>query len=280
MARSNLRTFQFALGCLALLSASAAMAQANVPQRPPLALMGTVPIYWGESEGFEDLLTTPAHWARPLLERHFELVPLDFLTAEALAPHRQLLMAQPRGLAAEENVALDDWVRGGGFLLLFADPMMTGRSRYPLGDRRRPQDVALLSPILAHWGLELQFDEGQAAGLRFFQLEGAAMPVNLPGALAARGQGEDCEIPPEPTMAFCTIGAGAVLIFADAAVLDIAGPYPGAEEWLALLAGVMAGLNGENAGRTPAILTTESENHANLLIFGAAAEGLAGLNPP
>ena len=50
-------------------------------------------------------------------------------------------------------------MRGGGRVLLFADPMLTRHSAFALGDRRRPQDVVLLSPILARWRLELQFDE-------------------------------------------------------------------------------------------------------------------------
>jgi hypothetical protein len=126
------------------------------------------------------------HWARPVLEQRFRLVPLDYLSADALAPHDTLLLAQPRALSAEENVALDGWVRGGGSLLLFADPMMTGESRFNLGDRRRPQDVALLSPILTHWDLELVFDDSQAAGLRFLGGNGPQLPVNLAGPGAAR----------------------------------------------------------------------------------------------
>ena len=73
----------------------------------------------------------------------------------------RLLLAQPRALSGPENVALDAWVRGGGHLLLFADPMMTGESRFGIGDRQRPQDVILLSPILNRWCRDPQFDQNQ-----------------------------------------------------------------------------------------------------------------------
>jgi hypothetical protein len=170
------------------------------------------------------------------------------LSQEKLNGRRFLLMAQPRGLAAEENVALDNWVREGGRLLLFADPMMTGESRYELGDRRRPQDVALLSPILAHWGLELQFDDGQQPGLALVDHFAAPLPVNLPGQLVADEDRFECVVPDSSVLAHCVLGEGEVLILADAALLDIDGPHPGAEEALRVLtAHIFTGF-GENAG--------------------------------
>ncbi|MCL6252163.1 GldG family protein [Altererythrobacter sp. KTW20L] len=224
---------------------------AQEPARPQLALMGTVPIYWGEAEGLEGLLDTSesGHWARPVLEREFELVPIDYLSADALAPHSTLMMAQPRALSAEENVALDAWVRDGGNLLLFADPMMTGHSHYGLGDRRRPQDVALLSPILAHWGLELHFNEDQPAGLQMLEIDNAQVPVNLPGLFVLRDPEAGCNVTQESVQALCLIGEGTALLYADAAMLDFDGPHPGAETMLADLAGAMAAGFGEITGK-------------------------------
>ena len=245
-----MRQLSKALAAGSLLVAAPAMAQADAPEaevhetssrvdRPPLALMGTIPIYWGESAGLTELLAgegTP-HWARNVLERDFTLTPLDYLSDDALAGHDYLLMAQPRGLTGEENVALDNWVRQGGALLLFADPMMTGESRFHIGDRRRPQDVALLSPILSHWGLQLTFDPDQQAGAQMRLFEGVDVPVNLAGAFAlvAEGEGEgedesvaDCVLAADGLMAQCAIGEGTAMIVGDAAILDIDGPIHGA----------------------------------------------------
>lgn len=209
----------------------------------PLALMGTIPVYWGEVEsGFDALITGELHphWARAQLERNFSLWPLDYLTPEALGRYDYLLMAQPRGLAPEENVALDDWVRAGGRLLLLADPMMTGHSHYPLGDRRRPQDTALLSPILAHWGLELLFDADQAEGadVRVDVGDSASIPVNRAGRFGMRNSNAACSLKAAEILAFCSIGEGQAVILADAALLDLEDPPQGSSAALEALSAI------------------------------------------
>jgi hypothetical protein len=208
-------------------------APAAVPdRRPELGLMGTIPLYWGEEAAFGDALSGQAtrHWARAQLEARYTLHPLDTLSADSLAGIDFLLLAQPRALSGPENVALDAWVRAGGRLLLFADPLATGESRFPLGDRRRPQGAILLSPILGHWGLRLEFDDTQHEGVA---LVGANIPVNLPGAFVA--ETGDCSIEASGVLARCTIGKGRVLAVADSAVLDLYEPHPAAAaalDWL------------------------------------------------
>lgn len=176
---------------------------------------------WSEAEGVSAQLAAPAkpHWARSVLEEGRRIVPLDTL----LAPGRlsDLLIAQPRPLEPQENVALDGWVRGGGHLLLFADPVLTSESRFALGDPRRPAGTVLLDPILAHWGLVLRAKAGigESAGTPF--------PVDAPGELAAiAGSPRECRIEAAGLIADCRIGKGFVLIVADAALLD---PEDGAD---------------------------------------------------
>jgi hypothetical protein len=194
-------------------------------ERPRLMLFTSLPILWNETPDLAAMLRAdaPPHWARRVLEAHYTLVARDTLLAPPLDA-RFLLLAQPRPLAPQENVALDDWVRAGGRLLLFADPMLTADSTYTLGDRRRPQDIVLLSPILARWGLELRFDEDQPAGEHDAAREnaGAALPVNLPGQFAPRPGGHDarCAIVREGLVARCRIGRGRALIVADAALFE------------------------------------------------------------
>jgi hypothetical protein len=166
----------------------------------------------------------PSHWALDVLERHGPVHPLDSLAPAGGAlplPRRALLViAQPRPLSPDENVSLDDWVRDGGRVLLFADPMLTSHSHFGLGDRRRPQDVVLLSPILARWGLELQFDDEQQAGERTESLLGGAFPVNLPGRFALSGNSRECVLLTSGLAARCRVGEGRVLAVADAALLE------------------------------------------------------------
>lgn len=216
-------------GLVALVIAAAVWALAGGPsplaKRGPLGLFTSLPLYWGEEGAFSDLLDPDAepHWARVLVEEHRELRPLDVLSPQALDGLQDLLLAQPRALSASENVALDEWVRGGGRLLSFADPLLTEESHFPLGDRRRPLDVVLLSPILNRWGLELHLDEQQSLGARNVRLAGINLPVDLPGQLAliptAPDAPADCELLAQGVGADCRIGSGRVLVIADAALL-------------------------------------------------------------
>ncbi|WP_432200952.1 Gldg family protein [Erythrobacter sp. W53] len=192
--------------------------------KPELGLVTSLPIFWQESEEFGDILEPDAEpsWVRSALEQTHQLRPLDNLSEVELAPLDRLLLAQPRALSPEENVALDDWVRGGGKLLLFADPLLTQHSRFALGDARAPQSVALLSPILARWGLEMTFDEDQAEGERIGDVYGYEIPVNLAGRfrLIEGDVKRQCDVGSEGLWAYCSIGKGAVWLVADAAALD------------------------------------------------------------
>lgn len=193
--------------------------------RRSVGLFTTLPILWGEAGDPRELLAEgqARHWLPDALP-DAALTPLDVL-ADAqgrvpLAPGGTLIMAQPRSLAPVENVALDGWVRGGGRLLLFADPMLTAHSRFALGDPRRPQAVVLLSPILAHWRLALEFPEDQPAGERMAALAGMAVPVDLAGRFVLVGENPGCSIADNGLVADCVIGKGRVLAIADAALLE------------------------------------------------------------
>lgn len=216
--------FAMALG----LSACTEAQNTGHPQRQskPIGVLTTLPIFWTESDDLRAHLRSdaPPHWVLSALQRHGEVRPLDSLMPEvgALANGEigMLIMAQPRALAPEENVALDAWVRAGGRLLLFADPMLTEESAFPLGDKRRPQDMVLLSPILDHWKLRLLFDEDQMPGERQTGLAGITVPVNLPGHFQVAPGSRHCELLGEGLAAQCRLDKGHVLLVADAALLE------------------------------------------------------------
>jgi hypothetical protein len=215
----------------------ASCARADPPTSPQHAsssnvvgLFTTLPILWAETEDLAGHLRAdvPPHWVLTALRRRGEVKPIDSMmpvrkseggTTSPLDGLRLLVMAQPRALAPEENVALDAWVRAGGNLLLFADPMLTEESAYGLGDRRRPQDVILLSPILDHWMLRLEFDEVQPAGERNVRLGSVAMPVDLPGRIVMAPGARHCSLLADAVVADCRIGRGRLMLVADAALL-------------------------------------------------------------
>lgn len=199
---------------LALLAGIAVTVRGHEPDHR-LGLLTTLPILWSEASDVAGILKSSdaPHWARAELARYGSIVPLD--TLAGLDRVDRLVLAQPRPLTPDENVALDNWVRGGGHLLLFADPLLTEESAYALGDRRRPQDVVLLSPILRRWGLNLEFDEAQPAGERMI----AGIPVNLAGRFTL-AQPAACQSWAEGAAASCQVGKGRVTALADAAVLE------------------------------------------------------------
>ena len=209
-----------------------AQTQEAQSERPALGVFTTMPLTWGEAPDIGTLLAggVPPHWARAEIERTYEWRPLDILgqpeSGFGLDDIDVLLLAQSRGLSGAENVALDNWVRAGGRVLVLADPMMTGDSLYNFGDRRRPHDVTLLSPILARWGLAMQFDEADSPRTLSADFDGTPVPVALPGHLVSReaaGGGQaDCVIAEDRISARCEIGAGSATVFADAALLDYA----------------------------------------------------------
>ena len=218
----------FSAVTLALAACSAGQAGGDEPAKPRVGWFSTLPIYWGESDDFTAMLDgdSDKDWAREVLEQRFALAPVDALEPEMLAGVDRLMLAQPRALAPSENVALDEWLRGGGRLLIFADPLLTRHSEYPIGDRRRPQDVVLLSPILARWGLELQFDEDQPEGERWEKAYDGNFPVNLAGrfAIVEGSAPAECMVSNSGILAQCQVGNGRVTLLADAAILDWDGP--------------------------------------------------------
>jgi hypothetical protein len=208
---------------LALLAVAGWAWQAERHDKPALGLFSSLPIYWNEPGSVTEVLDGGGerHWVRVSLENDYRLVPLDTLDGAELSRLRKLVMAQPRPLAPQENVALDEWVRNGGQLLLFADPLLTERSRFTLGDKRRPQDVVLLSPILGRWGLELTFDESQEESERTVADGTIALPERLGGRLRVKGGADaKCALAAEHLVADCRIGQGHVVVVADAALLE------------------------------------------------------------
>lgn len=185
-----------------------------VSEREDLLLFTSLPIYWSEG-GVGDMLSGNAqtHWARTALETRYDLKPLDTLTS--LPESGVLLMAQPRALSGDENVALDNFVRGGGRVVLIVDPMLDVHSSYGFGDRRRPEAIAMLSPILGRWGLKLIHDGREAyAG----QWNGRTFPVEEGGLFELTDTGHEsrCNLDGEGLVARCNVGTGKVMLLADA----------------------------------------------------------------
>ena len=233
----NSRAFlaSLALGMLAACGGTSAQDQVVVAEeqvaKPKLGLFTTLPIYWGEGGDIASILDgeSKPDWVRTELETKFEIIPLDTLEAEALEGLDRVLLAQPRPLAPSENVAFDSFIASGNHALIIADPMLTRHSEYAIGDRRRPQEVVLLSPILQRFGAELVFDESQDEGERIVTSGGFDFPVNMAGQFRAIDTDAKSACLIEDAtglLARCNRGAGFAYLYADAAILDWEGDEP------------------------------------------------------
>jgi hypothetical protein len=178
-------------------------------QRPVLLLLTSLPLLFGEDFSLEG--GSPA--LKALLTR-YRVAPISVTSEVERGRGRLLLMAHPRAQPAEDLVALDDWVRSGGRLLLLADPMLEWPSKRPLGDPLRPPPMFMDTGLLAHWGLRL--DPPQRRGIEARTLAGYDIVTVSPGSLHG-----SCDISADGFIARCRIGKGTVTVIADADLLDV-----------------------------------------------------------
>jgi len=180
-------------------------------ERPTLLLLTSLPLVFGEQFSLQGSGTL----ALAALETRYRVVPISVSGPADLARGRLLLMAHPGAQPAEDLVALDDWVRRGGRLLLLADPMLEWPSSRPLGDPLRPPLMFGDTGLLAHWGLRL--DAPDERGPAFRKIGGYEIEAVSPGRLVG-----GCEIASDAAVARCRIGKGRAIVVADADFLDTA----------------------------------------------------------
>jgi len=203
-----------------LVTAAAAIALALAPhppkrteftpsERPKLLLLTTLPLMFGDNFSL-------AGNGSPLLRalaKEYRVVPVSTTAPAELAKARLLMMAQPMAQAPDELVALDQWVRNGGRLLLFADPQLEWPSNRPLGDPLRPPSMFMDTGLLAHWGLRLDAPDRRGPVERM--LGDARISAVSPGRLVGR-----CDISSDQLVARCALGKGRATIVADADLLN------------------------------------------------------------
>ena len=159
-------------------------------ERPPLLLLTSLQLVFGEQFSLQG-------GGSPALKRlqgRYRVLPISVTSPAELAKGRLLLMAQPLAQTAENLVALDDWVRGGGRVVILADPLLEWPSKRPLGDPLRPPPMFADTGLLGHWGLRLDAPDERGAAVRtlagYLNL-GGVRPADMPYVL---DQGEDADV--------------------------------------------------------------------------------------
>ncbi len=179
--------------------------------KPALMLLTSLPLIFPEKFGLEGG-GSPALAA---LQSRYQVRPTGVPDAASLEQGRLLLMAHARAQPAEALVDLDAWVRGGGRLLLLADPMLEWESARPLGDPLRPSPMFPDTGLLQHWGLRLDAPDKRGPAER--QVGGRTVLALSPGHLSS-----GCAVEGDGFIARCRIGKGRVTVIADADFLDAA----------------------------------------------------------
>lgn len=191
-------------------------APAAAAEKPSLLLLTSLPLVFGEQFSLDG----GGSPVLKMLESRYRVVPISVTSPADLAKGRLLLMAHPLAQTAENLVALDEWVRRGGRVMLLADPMLEWPSERPLGDPLRPPAMFMDTGLLQHWGLRLEAPDER--GTRVRQLGGGEVLTRSPGLLSGR-----CSISRDRLIARCRVGKGVAIIVADADFLDT--PHLGAE---------------------------------------------------
>lgn len=211
------RTWGFGLALCALVASALALAGRNgspdiAPreQRPPMMILTSLPLMFPD----EFAIQGGGSKALTALETRYKVVPVATTDAASLKQGRLLLMAHPLAQTAENLVALDDWVRRGGRVLLLADPRLEWPSKRPLGDKLRPPPSFADTGLLKHWGLTLESPaEGGPVSRELGKKQVLAWS---PGTLSG-----SCRIGAAGFAAYCTIGRGQVTVVADADFLNV-----------------------------------------------------------
>jgi hypothetical protein len=179
-------------------------------ERPALLLLTSLPLLFGEDFSLQG-------GGSPTLKKldtRYRVLPISTTDPSELAKGRLLLMAHPPAQTAENLVALDDWVRRGGHVLLLADPMLEWPSKRSLGDPLRPPAVFMDTGLLDHWGLRLDASDERGPAAR--KLGGFQILTVSPGRLEGR-----CSISADALVAHCRVGTGQATVVADADLLDV-----------------------------------------------------------
>ena len=191
----------FAAGALAV----AGRRNAATDEKPTLMLLTSLPIVFGEQFAI-DGGGSPALQA---LESRYRVRSISVTSPGELRSGNLLLMAHPLAQTAENLVALDEWVRRGGRVMLLADPMLEWPSERPLGDPLRPAPMFSDTGLLARWGLRL--DTPANPGPKMQKLAELQVMTDSPGTLHG-----SCRTSADRLMADCQVGKGRAIVVADA----------------------------------------------------------------
>ena len=140
-----------------------------------------------------------------------------------VASDETLLLIQPAALPPADLVAIDAHVRGGGHALILADGLYSAALEHRAsGDATDAPVTSLLTPLLSHWGLELDAPDGLVERGTVVHIDGEKLHLFSPGRFRLTGSEGACRLFADGYIADCRIGAGRALLVSDADMVDAA----------------------------------------------------------
>lgn len=181
--------------------------------RPRVGLLSGPPLFGPDADG--GFAGSPL-WR--VLSRQVAMRPLDAVEPDMIESLDAILVIQPRALAPDELVALDQWVRMGGRGVVLADPELLWDDHRATGHPLKPPRHSLLGPLLTRWGVALEPAVARTPGAdpveRRFLSDGALLQIA--GASRFRLTGAGCTLAERGLIARCRVGRGSVVLIADA----------------------------------------------------------------
>ena len=225
------------------------------PTKPRVALMSALPL-GGQMVAFgaDARLGTPVA-PSPLyaaLAREFALRTLS--NVAGVTGDETLLLIQPAALPPPDLVAIDAHVRGGASALILADGLYSAALGHgedgAHGGANAAPVTSLLTPLLLHWGLELDAPDGLVERGAVVHIDGEKLHLFSPGRFRLISSDGACRLFAGGYIADCRIGAGRALLVSDADMVDAAMWRAGAGvlaersgnmRWLAARLGALGG---------------------------------------
>lgn len=159
----------------------------------------------------------------PVLDRLEQVARVALIDSVPETPvqGRVLLLIHPKALEPQQLVAIDSYVRRGGRAMILADALSNWPQPHPAGDPRNPVMTSLLTPLLTHWGLELDAPPGLQTHLVTMHDAGERLHFFSPGRF--RVIQPPCTVIGTGIIARCRLGQGQAVLVSDADWL--AAPY-------------------------------------------------------
>ncbi len=128
------------------------------PDQPKIGLITSLPVDGGMTPGMGGIggTPTPPWQIMDQMRDFFEVERLDMKVDQIDEDIDVLVLAQPDGLSETAAYAIDQWVLGGGPVMVFVDPNLESGNNLAGGMPGGAGDIANTKTLIEAWGMSLE----------------------------------------------------------------------------------------------------------------------------